>query len=360
MKKLLSVLVSILLCTALVACGGNASPSSEVSSSTKASTAAPSAQGTDKETLKIAVSMASLEDIGQVAQLDFMKEAVDAYNETNPEVKMEMKYLVATGDATVQNTQILDLINEKPDILFCNIQDATAIWSSVTACQDNGIPFVAWGRTLTEGGPEADCVIVSDNEQQCYDVTKALIEKMLNDGIALEDIKLVNLLGSLTDDNAQNMQKGHEKAMAEFGITPVAKVETDWNPEQCLTRLAAVLEAQPDVNAIFIPSDSQVPSVEAALTNIGRWVPYGEENHVYVAGRGTHNLAIAAIEGGYMDFDVLDNLYAIGTTPIEVCKSLINGEKLPDVLVVDAPLVTPDNIKNDSIDGSVIWAKRYM
>ena len=344
MKKIMSLVLAIVVSVSLVACSGGATtsvatpaPSTEISNvgtETKAS-------GEVKE-IKLGYSMPSLVSTVWVANQDYFLEEAEKYNTEHPEVHITPVITIADNDANMQHSQIMDLINNDCDVIFCAPVDSTAIWPSVTESINAGIPMIALGRKFSDGAPTpASATYAWDVKDSAYQGAKKLLEMMINNGFAAEDIKPIHIVGDLRDENAVLYMDGVRQAFDEYGVKEIALVESEWKAETCQTRLAAAVQANPEVNYIYCPNDSLVGAVQSVLDRNGMWKKIDDPGHVYVCSAGGNANGLEYLRDGYLDFNIVEPIRELMRTAIEQGVAIAMGQQ-PKDMVLDCYNVTLD------------------
>lgn len=356
MRKILSlILVSVFLIGTIVGCStaGATETTKTPVDGTTASTTGSEQTPTEAKVLKVGFSMSSKEGVIYQAFEDYMIKA----GKESPTQKVEIMVTVAEGDAGKQAKDIEDLISKKPDAMIIMAHDSKAIVASIKACEDAGIPVLTYNRPETpDATTKPNGTVMLDSTAQGYESCKALFTKMNADGIVGKDIKIINVLGALNDENAVNRDKGMKKACEEFGVTILQDVPTDWNPDKALSGLSAAYQSFPDANALFIPSDFLMAGIQTAMERSNKWFPYGTEGHVYFASCDCFPAGIQATKDKYIDVNAAFDIWGMSTKAIEYVVKLANGEKIDPVYVsITPPVVTPDNL--DTLPG--IWGNEY-
>lgn len=341
MRRIISlVLVCLLALGTLTACGKAAA--------TKTDSNAASTTAEAKKTIKVGFSMSSKEGVIYQAFEDYM---IKAGKEQNVEVMMA----VAEGDSGKQAKDIEDLISRKPDAMILMAVDSKAIVASIKACKDAGIPVLTYNRPETpEATTKPDATVMLDSTAQGYNSCKALFEQMKADGV--KDIKILNVMGALNDENAVNRDKGMKKAASEAGATIVQDVPTDWNPDKALSGVAAAFQSHPEINAIFAPSDFLLAGIQAAMERSNKWIPAGTAGHIYFASCDVFPAGVTALKSKYIDQDAAFDIWGMSTKAIEYVVKLANKQEVSPMKVeVNPPLVTPANLETSK----GIWGNEY-
>lgn len=274
-----------------------------------------------EEPVIIGVSMDNLDDpfwIGIKAGIDA------AAKELGDKVKLEFQ--VCQGDANVQARQIQDMLTAGAKAIACVYVDIEAIKQSVKLCNEKEVPFVFIDRTLdSTDEAKVSWGISTDN--------LALTEngwKYMADYARANDIKwkVLELVGSLTDENVLKRTEGFEKVMAENSdvIERVQAVPTEFNLEKALAGVTNALQANPEINCIFMHSDFLLAPTIQALEAASRYVKIGEEGHVAVMPYSGNAGSIKAMADGMVEMCFGMDVYKEGYEGIMAAYKLAIGE----------------------------------
>jgi ABC-type sugar transport system substrate-binding protein len=229
---------------------------------------------------------------------------------------------VADQDAQKQASQIQDLIQtQKVDAVIVIAQDGQQIAGSASLAKARNVPFLAIDRSIAD--------------QQ--DVTFQITGDPVSDGKAVASeflaaaksrpLKVLELVGGLTDQNAIGRRDGFNAAMAgQPGVTIVSQVPTDWNPTQALDGTSNALQKDPTINAIYIPSDFLLPSVQSALTTANRLEPIGNPKHVFMVTIDGDQNGCKAMRAKTLDADVATPVADFGKQAIGAITAALGGK----------------------------------
>ena len=261
---------------------------------------------------------------------------------------------VADNDVNKQLSQIEDMIAKKVDAIIVDPIDSKAIMSSVAAANAAGIPIILFDRPPSDMKGVASFVGSDNNAfgQEAARQLKAYAEKNK------VELKVLVLIGALTDENAKNRNEGFQKVAKELGINMVAEVPTEWKPEKALNGVTNALQANPDINAIFIPSDYLLPSVLSALKTNGKLIKYGQPGHIMLAQIDGDGNGAKSLQDGYSLVDIAHDPVAWAQKPVDNAITLIQGGKVDPVFnALPGVVGTVDNIKEL---GNGFWGNAYI
>ena len=297
----------------------------------------PKTSGTDtKKKIVIGISMDSLESEMWVSNFNTMKEEA-------AKAGVEIKELIAEGDANKQNQQIENLIAQKVSVIICAPKDGAAIAVSVKKAKEAKIPMILDNRPVV-GDVKPELMVLSDNYTMAKNNLQWFVDKSKKEN---KTYKAVKFIGSLGDGNAIEREKGYNEVIAanKDVITVVANIPTDWKPEQALAGIQNALKANPEINLVISPSDFLLPSIQSGMKQANKWIKIGQPGHIsYVTFDGDNN-GLQGIKDGYIETDASQGAVAQGKLCIENAIKLAKGEKLADEVIKDpGVLINMDNI----------------
>lgn len=313
-----------ILCASLSACGDSESGGSQ------------GAQGGErKESITIGVSFDVLNEIRK-AEIQGIRDAAEESGST-------VEFAVANDDPQRQAAQIQDLISAKQvDAIIAIAQNKDQIVSSIRAANRAEIPFFAIDRAPAEGAEVTQQITGSPVEDG-----KLVGQFMVDSG---EQLKVLHLLGALTDVNAIGRRDGFKEVVeASSNVEIVQEAPTDWNPQKALDAVANALEKNPDISAIFAPSDFLLPSVLSALEAAGRLERVGEPGHITVVTIDGDPVGCKALRDELIDADVATLVEKFGETAVDRAIGAVNGEAVsPREVQVPGLLLTQKNLEAEA------------
>lgn len=263
-------------------------------------------------------------------------------------------HLVADGDSAQQITDVKDLISQECDVIGVVPVDSATSDTMCKEVQGAGIKYVNFNRPYT-GNETPDASVVPDSEQQAYDAAISCLEQMTAAGV--EEVRVLDIIGSLTDENAVNRDTGLKAAIEDYkaengtDIEIVQELECDWDNEWITANLPAAVTAHPEANMLFIPSDYCAAAVASSLETASRWFTRDEEGHMWIASQDVYIDGYEFMVDGYFDSDALLSNSLVAEGVVEAAGKLYLGESYGDAwdIAVECPLYTPDNCETEEM-----------
>lgn len=273
----------------------------------------------------------------------------DAIKATAEEMGYEIIELIAEGDAQTQNMQILEFVEKEVDAILVCAVDQNLIEESLEIVADAGIPIVAFDRDLPDS-EFVECYIGPDSVKDGMMCAETLVENFAGEQ---GTIYVLELVGALNDQNGIDRSKGWNDVIASYPNIKVIQMPTDWDVDSATEAIQSAFQAVPAIKAIYCSTDSFVPSVEEILSGLKKDVPVGEEGHIFVNGINGSEDGYQALINNEIDGIVVMDLETIGEESIYVVDMILNGEEVPEEILVPSNYYTNENAQENS---EYIWS----
>jgi inositol transport system substrate-binding protein len=282
--------------------------------------------------VNIGISLDNLDDPYWVG----LKVGIDkAIAELGSKVTVDMQ--ICQGDAALQARQIQDMITAGVNAIVCVYVDQEAIKQSIRLCNDKKIPFIYSDRPVdSTPGAQVAWGIYTDDFALSKSGWDWMVEYAKKNNI---NLKVLELVGSLTDANVLKRTRGFEDVMAANPgvVQRIQSVPTEWNQEKALAGVTNALQANPDINCIFMHSDVLLAPTIQALEAAGRWVPIGRNGHVIVMPYSGNSLSLKSMNDKYVEFTFGMNTINIGYQAVMAAYNIATG----DTSKYSTPLADP-------------------
>lgn len=267
---------------------------------------------------------------------------------------IEMDASVITLDARnnvdTQLAMIQDLITRQVDALVFVPVDSAAMSTAVLQANEAGIPVVTMDRS-TEGG-EVVALVESNNVEVGKTAANLMLDAADQAGVAVEDLKVLELLGDLATSAGQERHEGFSGEASSLGMNVVAELPTNWDAEKANAAVLDGFQANPDINAIYMASGcAMYAGVESALKSLDKLIPAGQEGHIILISTDGCPAPVEGIRQGYVDADAAHQLVTIGQRGVEIALKAVDGE-MPEESIVRTP---PDPVLLENVDSLDHW-----
>lgn len=300
MKKLLLVLMSLCLALFVAGCGGGDKKPADKPAGDK---------------VVVGFSVSTLNN-------PFFVTLNDGVEAKAKEMGVEVKTLAAQDDPTKQANDIADLIQNKVNVLLINPVDSAAIVNSVEAANKAGIPVVMLDRS-SDGGKTV-ALVASDNVKGGEMAAQFIIDKLG------ENVVVAELEGIPGASATRERGEGFHK-LADSKLKVAVKQNADFDRTKGLTVAENILQANPDIQAIFAHNDEMaLGAIEAAKS---------ASKDIFIVGFDGTDDGVAAVESGAMAATIAQQPKLMGEQGLEVAVKAAKGEKVQEKVAVPLKLI---------------------
>jgi ABC-type sugar transport system substrate-binding protein len=219
-------------------------------------------------------------------------------------------------------------------VLF-NPTDADGSIINVAKAKEAGIPVFCMDREVNST-EVATSQILSDSYSGCIAMGKYFVQKMSKKG------KYVEILGIVGDNNTWARSKGFHSVVDNYpGLKMVAQQSADFDRNKAMEVLESVLQANPDIDAVFCGNDAMAMGAYQALFAAGK------ANRVKVFGFDGADDALQSIKEGKLKATGMQYPKIMAETAALYAQEYFNGKRdFPQKVPVAVELVTAENIDN--------------
>lgn len=220
---------------------------------------------------------------------------------------------------------VQDLTVRGMKLLLINPTDSDAVGNAVKMANQADIPVITLDRVATQGKVRSH--IASDNR---------LGGKMAGDYIAQrlgDGAKVIELQGIAGTSVARERGEGFSQAASAHKFQLLASQPADFDRTKGLNVMQNVLQAHPDVQAVFAQNDEMALGALRALQTAGK-------SEVVIVGFDGTADGVKAVEGHKLAATVAQQPDKIGSLGVDVADKVLKGESVQAVNPVDLKLVT--------------------
>ncbi|MFD1717569.1 substrate-binding domain-containing protein [Georgenia deserti] len=254
---------------------------------------------------------------------------------------IDLQVAEGTNDVNVQISQVEQFINDGVDAIVVLPFDGAALTEVATQAMQEGIPVVNVDREFST--PEAARVtVLGDNYGMGRSAGEYICERLGDQGDAvIAEIAGIDSL-PLTQDRSQ----GFSDALAECDLEVSNRVDADFTVQGGEEAASNLLQAAPEIDAIWNHDDDQGVGVLSAIENAGR------DEFFLVGGAGSANM-MREIESGdsvveatviYPATQAADGIRLARLLAQEKAMSDLVEVEVPRMVQLYAPVVTADNV----------------
>lgn len=234
--------------------------------------------------------------------------------------------LDSQNDPAKELANVEDLIQQKVNLLLINPTASDAVVNAVKAANGKNIPVITLDRA--SNGGEVVTHIASDNIAGGKMAADFVVKQLNAKG------KVVELQGIPGTSAARDRGQGFNEVIgANKDITIVSRQAADFDRQKGLSVMENILQAQPEINAVFAHND------EMALGAL-RAIEAAKRTGIVIVGFDATDDAVKAVNDGKMAATVAQQPDLIGSLGVETADKVIKGEIVNKSIPVELKLIT--------------------
>ena len=236
----------------------------------------------------------------------------------------------ASDDASTQTNQLNNAASSGADVVIVNPTDSDAVVPAVEALNNADIPVIAVDRSANGG--DIASFIASDNVAGGKQAADALAAAIGEEGDVLV------LQGIAGSSASRDRGQGFSEGIAAYpGINVVAQQTANFDRTEGLDVATNLLQAHPDVKAIFAENDEMALGAREALG-----ARAGED--VMVVGFDGTDDGLKAVEDGRMVATIAQQPGELGSKAVEEAAKILDEETPEKEVPVEVVTVTTENV----------------
>jgi ribose transport system substrate-binding protein len=249
------------------------------------------------------------------------------------ELGYEATVFDSQNDTAKEAANFENIIASGYKAIIFNPTDANGSIASVLKAKAAGIPVFCIDREINSTNA-AEAQMLSDNYSGCVKLGQFFVKQVGENG------KYAELLGIVGDNNTWNRSKGFHSVVDNFpGLKMVAQQSAEFDRAKGLEVMESILQANPDLNAVFCGNDAMAMGAYQAL------VAAGKETQVKVFGFDGADDVVKLIAEGKIAATGMQFPKLMARTAAEYADEYINGKRdFQQKIPVKVDLVTKDNV----------------
>lgn len=225
----------------------------------------------------------------------------------------------AEQDSAKQIQIVEDFITQGVDAVFLNPVDRDAITPALELLNEAGIPIINFDSSVARLDM-VDAYVATDNEQAGVLCAEAMIEDFPDGG-------KIAVLNYPANSACVDRENGFMKAIEGHGFEVVATFDAEGTVEKGQDITSDILQAHPDLTAIFSINDQAGMGAYAACTISDADVA------IYGVDGNPEAKSVIAQEGSIYKMSAAQSPVKIGTTCYETAMKLLSGESLEEIQI---------------------------
>lgn len=240
------------------------------------------------------------------------------------------------ADISVQQNAVEDFIAQGVDVVFYNPVDSDASTVAVEAMKDAGIIIVNFDTQVADVD-QVEAFVATDN----FKAGKIAGEQLVAD---FPDGAKVAVLNYPANTAAVDRENGFLEAVDGTSIEIVATLDSEGNTETAVSQMDDILQANPDLDAVFAINDDGGIGAYAAINAAGM------DTWIYSV-NGSPDAKKLVAEKGIYRCTAAQSTINMGKQSAEVAYKLLDGEEVDHEVLIDPIAITADNIDEYGVDG---------
>lgn len=260
----------------------------------------------------------------------------------------------SNGDNNAQSSDIQNLVTKGAKYVVVSPADAQAIVPAVRAAKAAGATVIAISDTIAS--PDVQFTVAMDHvkigEQSAQGVVDFLTAKH-----GKPEGRIVNIQGIAGSSAAIDRDKGFHNVVSKYpGIRVVATQDGGFDTDTTFKVMSNVLQAHPDVEAVFTSNDSEAQGATKAIEAAGLFRKVGDPGHIFVTGNDAPAPAIADLRAGRQDMTVASNPVKLSELVMAKIADLESGKDVSGFIEWPGLVFTPANLDSAEVKKYGIWA----
>src|SRR5262245_30375616 len=267
--------------------------------------------------------------------IDMQKGAKDAAQKLG--VNLIVQAAEREVDVEKQMQIIENLIQSKVAALCITPSGSKEVVPAIVKANKAGIPVLivdtrVHPETLQTAGGKTAGFIGSDNLEGGRVAGEFVAKKLGGNG------KVAILEGIPGHETGDSRLKGFREVIAKHsGIEIVSSQTANWERDQGYNVFQNMLQAHPDIQALFACSDLMALGAMEAIAAAGK------TGKIIVVGFDAFSEAREAVNRGTMNATVAQSPYEMGKTAVENAVKVLKGEKIQEDISLGVELVSKEN-----------------
>jgi ribose transport system substrate-binding protein len=245
----------------------------------------------------------------------------------------ESKIFDSQNNTAVEADNFDNAITSGYSAILFNPTDANGSVANVLKAKKAGIPVFCMDREVNS--PDAaTSQILSDSYSGCVDLGKYFVKSTHAKG------NYVEILGIVADNNTWARSKGFHSVVDYYpGLKMVAQQSADFDRNKGMEVMESILQAHPDITAVFCGNDAMAMGAYQALAAAGK------AHNVKVLGFDGAGDAIQGIKEGKILATAMQFPKVMAQTAANYADAYFKGKRdFPKKIQVGVEMVTADNI----------------
>lgn len=249
------------------------------------------------------------------------------------ELGYETKIFDSQNNTALESDHFENAIVSGYQAILFNPTDADGSVVNVQKAKEAGIPVFCMDREINSANA-ATSQILSDSFSGCVAIGKFFVQQLNKKG------NYVELLGLVGDNNTWARSKGFHSLVDNYpNLKMVAQQSADFDRNKAMEVMESILQAQPNIDAVFCGNDAMAMGAYQALAGAGK------ANKVKVFGFDGADDVVGAIKDGKVAATGMQFPKVMAQMAAVYADEYLKGKRdFPAKIPVAVELVTKENI----------------
>ena len=259
----------------------------------------------------------------------------DAAKARAEELGYEAAVFDSENDTAKETSHFENAIADGYKAILFNPTDADGSIANVRRAKEAEIPVFCIDREIN-ANDAATSQILSDSNSGCVALGQHFVE------IVGEEGSYVELMGLVGDNNTRNRSAGFHSVVDRYpGLKMEAQQSADFDRAKALEVMESILQAHPNIDAVFCANDAMAMGAYQALVGAGK------DKDVKVFGFDGADEVVKLIGEGKIVATGMQFPKTMARTAAEYADDWLKGKRdFPQKVPVAVELVTIDNVAN--------------
>ncbi len=237
------------------------------------------------------------------------------------------------NDTSKETAHFENAIADGYQAILFNATDSDASIANVGRAKDAGVPVFCIDREINSNDT-ATSQILSDSYSGCVELGQYFVENVGEEG------DYVELMGLVGDNNTRSRSQGFHSVIDRYpGLKMVAQQSADFDRAKALEVMESILQAHPNIDAVFAANDAMAMGAYQAL------VAAGKDEDVKVFGFDGADEVVKLIADGKIVATGMQFPKTMARTAAENADEWLKGKRdFPQKVPVAVELVTKENV----------------
>lgn len=259
----------------------------------------------------------------------------------------------ANSDPAQQVTDIENLVNRGVKYILLTPADGKAIAPAIAAANAAHIPVISIADSVQ---PKIAATIQVNDKGAGEEAAKQIADFLTKKNGSPKG-NVVNITGIIGTPSGSHRSEGFVEAIKKYpDIKVVATSDGQYDTQQSNAAMSSILQANPQVDAVFCGNDAEAIGVTAAIKAANRFKPVGQPGHIYVIGVDGSKPSIEDVRNSVQDASISQNPIKMSEKAMDIVSELESGKKVGGQIDWPSQLITKENIDSDEVKSYGIWA----